>query len=575
MEPVAGTSFKRPMEEEGASGSKKLKRTCISGRIVSSLKTLAEATYIKRLENQPETTIKQTLAVTESDFRNRFHTTTMSTRLRTIEVEQNYSQILHSIAMRTDLDTAKEYKENLHLIDATERQISTLDSAALSEQFDSIWKPFLTNFYFKDSIIQWSNESPNNLIALRHWLNTQKPHETIMQVTTLSEHQGDVNCAIHIPAPKTQTIITGSDDSTIRVWDARQMSTPICHTTYTVKNKDQSNNPVHALCCISENTFISADRVLRLWHHNQEHQDVYRIRNLTIADDNEESEDDREQEMLTCMAPLSRNRIAAATDDGNIYIWNSTSTGSQFLPINKLEGHVDCINMILSPSLNRDLLVSCSDDATHRLWDPDRQANHPEQSLTVFGPKEGEREISLISELSGSGILISVFGHPGSSSASTPNPYRPDSESLSEESETHDDSNEAVASEEATLASPDSDHFYLFPAPKTPLVAEGGDDSNGKTWNFSPQNPGKVTAIKGLFMNNLVAIGLTSGIIEIWNFNLLKNEGECISTINAHKESVLDLHETDDCYLLSSSSDKTTIVCDMAMYPGKYTEGNV
>ena len=76
-------------------------------------------------------------------------------------------------------------------------------------------------------------------------------------------------------------------------------------------------------------------------------------------------------------------------------------------------------------------------------------------------------------------------------------------------------------------------------------------------------------------MNNLVVIGLTSGTIELWSFNLLKNEGKCISTLNAHTESILDLHETDDGYLLSSSSDNTTTVWDMTMYTGKYTDNTM
>ena len=167
-----------------------------------------------------------------------------------------------------------------------------------------------------------------------------------------------------------------------------------------------------------------------------------------------------------------------------IYIWKS----SQTTPINTLEGHGDSINRLLSPSLNPDLLVSCSDDATHRLWHPDRQKDHTEQCMKVFGPKEEDREISLISELSGSGILISVFGHPDTDSTSSPSSYTPDNESSSEEGETHSDTTETIPSQEPALASSDNDHFYLFPTPKTPLIAEGDDDDDDDERGWKSQN---------------------------------------------------------------------------------------
>ena len=169
---------------------------------------------------------------------------------------------------------------------------------------------------------------------------------------SLKSHSGTVNCiAFH---PRVSAIASGSEDTTIKIWDWEygELERTLKGHTRAVRDLDYgySSGKVLLASC-------SSDLTIKIW----DPADGY-INCQTLQGHNH---------IVSAVRFIpSRNYLASASKDTDIRLWDVT-TG---YCIRTIQGHVSWVRD-LSASFDGRFLLSTGDDRTIRLWDISQASN--------------------------------------------------------------------------------------------------------------------------------------------------------------------------------------------------------
>ena len=164
-----------------------------------------------------------------------------------------------------------------------------------------------------------------------------------------------------IMMPKYPLIITGSRDSTLRVWrlpkpedaafNQNEADADIDECPYFVRTLTGHQHSVRAIAAHAD-TLVSGsyDCTVRVWKISTG-ETVHRLQGHT-------------QKVYSVVLDHARNRCISGSMDNMVRIW-SLDTGSL---IYTLEGHTSLVGLL---DLTCDRLVSAAADSTLRIWDPD------------------------------------------------------------------------------------------------------------------------------------------------------------------------------------------------------------
>ncbi|UUM20818.1 NACHT domain-containing protein [Mycoavidus sp. SF9855] len=183
--------------------------------------------------------------------------------------------------------------------------------------------------------------------------------ETGALAHTLQGHTGSVNSVAY--SPSGVQIASGSNDNTVRVWDAETGALPHILRGHTMAVSSVAYSPSG-----SQIASGSVDNTVRLWdaqtgalaHILQEHTDI--VRSVVYSP--------------------SGSQIASSSHDQMVWLWDA-ETGAL---AHTLQGHTAFVRSIVySPSGKQ--IASGSDDHTVRLWDAETGAlAHTLQGHTAF-----------------------------------------------------------------------------------------------------------------------------------------------------------------------------------------------
>ena len=164
-----------------------------------------------------------------------------------------------------------------------------------------------------------------------------------------------------IMMPKEPLIITGSRDSTLRVWKLPQPGDrqifhagPPARDTdnpYFLRTLSGHHNSVRAIAAHGD-TLISGsyDCTVRVWKISNGDL-VHRLQGHT-------------QKVYSVVLDHTRNRCISGSMDNLVKVWDLTSGACLF----NLEGHTSLVGLL---DLSHDRLVSAAADSTLRIWDPE------------------------------------------------------------------------------------------------------------------------------------------------------------------------------------------------------------
>ncbi|ETN43690.1 uncharacterized protein HMPREF1541_02849 [Cyphellophora europaea CBS 101466] len=164
-----------------------------------------------------------------------------------------------------------------------------------------------------------------------------------------------------IMTPRQPLIITGSRDSTLRVWKLPRPEDPLFiqdendndvdDCPYFVRTLTGHQHSVRAIAAYAD-TLVSGsyDCTVRVWKISTG-ETVHRLQGHT-------------QKVYSVVLDHERNRCISGSMDNMVRIW-SLDTGT---PIYALEGHTSLVGLL---DLSCDRLVSAAADSTLRIWDPD------------------------------------------------------------------------------------------------------------------------------------------------------------------------------------------------------------
>ena len=164
-----------------------------------------------------------------------------------------------------------------------------------------------------------------------------------------------------IMMPKEPLIITGSRDSTLRVWKLPQPGDrqvfhagPPARDTdnpYFLRTLSGHHNSVRAIAAHGD-TLISGsyDCTVRVWKISNGDL-VHRLQGHT-------------QKVYSVVLDTARNRCISGSMDNLVKVWDLTSGACLF----NLEGHTSLVGLL---DLSHDRLVSAAADSTLRIWDPE------------------------------------------------------------------------------------------------------------------------------------------------------------------------------------------------------------
>lgn len=164
-----------------------------------------------------------------------------------------------------------------------------------------------------------------------------------------------------IMMPKEPLIITGSRDSTLRVWKLPQQGDRKHHdrappardtdNPYFLRTLSGHHNSVRAIAAHGD-TLISGsyDCTVRVWKISNGDL-VHRLQGHT-------------QKVYSVVLDHGRNRCISGSMDNLVKVWDLTSGACLF----NLEGHTSLVGLL---DLSHDRLVSAAADSTLRIWDPE------------------------------------------------------------------------------------------------------------------------------------------------------------------------------------------------------------
>ena len=167
-----------------------------------------------------------------------------------------------------------------------------------------------------------------------------------------------------IMMPKEPLIITGSRDSTLRVWKLPKPGEPsVKHAGPPANDRDNPyflrtlsghHNSVRAIAAHGD-TLISGsyDCTVRVWKISTGDL-VHRLQGHT-------------QKVYSVVLDHGRNRCISGSMDNLVKVWDLTSGACLF----NLEGHTSLVGLL---DLSHDRLVSAAADSTLRIWDPESGA---------------------------------------------------------------------------------------------------------------------------------------------------------------------------------------------------------
>lgn len=185
---------------------------------------------------------------------------------------------------------------------------------------------------------------------------------------TLQSHREPITCvAFH---PVFSSLASGSEDSTIKIWDWElgELERTVKGHTRAVLDVDfggPRGGTLLASC--------SSDLTIKLWDPSDEYKNI-----RTLPGHDHSVSAVRFIPSGAAGAPASGNLLASASRDKTIRIWDIT-TG---YCVKTLSGHVDWVRDVC-PSVDGRFLLSAGDDRTARLWDI--SVSNPEVRMAFIG----------------------------------------------------------------------------------------------------------------------------------------------------------------------------------------------
>ncbi|RCI09569.1 hypothetical protein L249_3908 [Ophiocordyceps polyrhachis-furcata BCC 54312] len=182
---------------------------------------------------------------------------------------------------------------------------------------------------------------------------------------TLESHRDIINCiAFH---PTFTSIASGSDDSTIKIWDWElgELEQTIKGHTRAVLGLDYGGPRGAALLAS-----CSSDLSIKLWDPADQYKN---IRTLSGHDHSVSA-----VRFIPAGAQSSGNLLVSASGDKTLRIWDTT-TG---YCLKTLKGHTGWVRDVC-PSLDGRFILSTASDHTARLWDI--SVPNPENKATMLG----------------------------------------------------------------------------------------------------------------------------------------------------------------------------------------------
>ncbi|KAK9465823.1 quinon protein alcohol dehydrogenase-like superfamily [Lipomyces arxii] len=396
---------------------------------------------------------------------------------------------------RSITDSESDEQEPEH----AEKRLRTTNTDMLSLTTQNVTKGRLTR--------PWKDVYSERLKVEQNWRRGR------YKLTVFKGHTDGVMCLQFDHS----VLITGSYDTTVRVWDIE--------TGKLLRILTGHVRGVRALMFDDSKLVTgSMDRTIRIWNYKTG-ECVSTLRGHTDG---------------VLSLHFDSTLLASGSADNTIRVWNFKE--KSFFT---LRGHTDWVNSVHIHSPSR-TLVSASDDTTVRMWDLDTH-----QCMRVFAG-------------AGESGLGNDQGHFGQVQAALPVMLREDDQ------EEGEDEDENLAEADDDVDEQFHHHHHYRPATSTSLdmqaVPEGGDyieqqessaPANGSEDEAS--SPSSTRAVRS-HRRNLPYI-LTSSLdntIKLWN----ANTGECVRTLFGHVEGVWGL-AADTFRIVSGAHDRLVKVWDI------------
>ena len=206
------------------------------------------------------------------------------------------------------------------------------------------------------SVRVWDIEKGEERQVFRGHTSTVRCLQVVMPV-----HVGENGEGKPVMMPRVPLIITGSRDSTLRVWRMPKPEDPVFIQAETDADTDDCPYFIRALTghqhsvraiAAHADTLVSGsyDCTVRVWRISTG-ETVHRLQGHT-------------QKVYSVVLDHTRNRCISGSMDNMVRIW-SLDTGAAMYT---LDGHTSLVGLL---DLNCDRLVSAAADSTLRIWDPE------------------------------------------------------------------------------------------------------------------------------------------------------------------------------------------------------------
>ncbi|KAK9457635.1 quinon protein alcohol dehydrogenase-like superfamily [Dipodascopsis uninucleata] len=296
-------------------------------------------------------------------------------------------------------------------------------------------------------------------------------------------------------------IITGSYDTTARVWDIE--------TGNLLRVLSGHVRGVRALMFDDTKLITgSMDRTIRIWNYKTG-ECVSTLRGHTDG---------------VVSLHFDSTLLASGSADSTIRVWNFKE--KSFMT---LRGHTDWVNSVFIHSETQ-TLFSASDDTTVRMWDLNTR-----ECLRVFGGAQGIN------------VSPNFQGHIGQVQVVIPVKIRSENEDDKDSDHSHDH-----GSSHGLISGVDSDHSSL---PDDGDFKEKHDGSSDGSETSSSQVSRTLTRRQRRLPNILTAS--LDNTIKLWD----SNTGECVKTLFGHVEGVWGL-AADNFRIVSGAHDRLVKIWD-------------